>query len=70
MVLKFLRRKLGTMAAAHLAPLIQANARPLPEISDKLFGSMFDNFRNYKVVLLGDGSHGTSEFYRARAQIN
>lgn len=69
MVLTLLRRKLGNMAAAQLTPLIQANARPLPDISDKLFGSMFDGFRNYKVVLLGDGSHGTSEFYRARAEI-
>ncbi|KKA23569.1 Erythromycin esterase [Rasamsonia emersonii CBS 393.64] len=55
--------------AGQLTQLIQAAARPLPDFSDPLFGSMFDSFRNYKVVLLGDGSHGTSEFYRARAEI-
>ncbi|EED20034.1 erythromycin esterase, putative [Talaromyces stipitatus ATCC 10500] len=52
-----------------LTQLVQAAAKPLPEIKDPLFGQMFDTFRNYKVVLLGDGSHGTSEFYSARAEI-
>jgi erythromycin esterase-like protein len=30
---------------------------------------MFDRFANARVVLLGEATHGTSEFYRARAQI-
>ncbi|KAJ5246531.1 Erythromycin esterase [Penicillium chermesinum] len=45
------------------------NLTPLPEIDDKGFGSMFDSFAGPQVVMLGDGSHGTSEFYSARAQI-
>jgi erythromycin esterase-like protein len=52
-----------------LTQLIAAAARPLPDLSDPLFGPYFDTFRNYKVVLLGDASHGTSEFYKARAEI-
>ncbi|KAK4925408.1 hypothetical protein LTR66_016404, partial [Elasticomyces elasticus] len=42
---------------------------PLPAIENETFGSHFDAFGDKQVVLLGDGSHGTSEFYRARAEI-
>ena len=48
---------------------IAAAARPLPPIESKSFGAYFDSFADYDVVLLGDGTHGTSEFYRARAEI-
>lgn len=54
---------------AQLQELFNNAVRPLPAISDPSFGSYFDSFGTYKVVLLGDGSHGTSEFYRARAEI-
>ena len=33
------------------------------------FGRLFDRFADAKVVLLGEATHGTSEFYRARAAI-
>ena len=33
------------------------------------FGQMFDRFGEAKLVLLGEATHGTSEFYRARAAI-
>jgi erythromycin esterase-like protein len=42
---------------------------PLPEIDDPAFGKAFDRYADAKVVLLGEASHGTSEFYRARAAI-
>lgn len=54
---------------SQLQQLFTASARLLPEIKDPSFGSYFDSFGDYKVVLLGDGSHGTSEFYSARAEI-
>lgn len=54
---------------AQLQQLFTASARPLPAISDPNFGSHFDSFGKYRIVLLGDGSHGTSEFYAARAEI-
>lgn len=41
---------------------------PPPERWD-VFGPFFDRFGDATVVLLGEGSHGTSEFYRARAAI-
>lgn len=36
---------------------------PAPERED--FGTYFDRFGSAKVVLLGEATHGTSEFYRA-----
>lgn len=46
----------------HLEPL------PRPEKADE-FGAFFDRFGDAEVVLLGEATHGTSEFYRARAAI-
>lgn len=55
--------------SSRLPELIKSVAKPLPSITDPSFGSHFDHLGKYKVVLLGDGSHGTSEFYQARAEI-
>src|SRR5881275_2427387 len=52
-----------------LPRLIADAAEPLPEIDDPAFGALFDRFADARVVLLGEASHGTSEFYRARAAI-
>src|ERR671927_1602507 len=41
---------------------------PAPERQDE-FGALFDRFGDTRVVLLGEATHGTSEFYRARAAI-
>ena len=53
-----------------IAQIVGDAAEPLPEIDDAVFGAMFDRFADAKVVLLGEASHGTSEFYRARAAIS
>jgi erythromycin esterase-like protein len=45
-------------------------AEPLPDIDDEPFGAFFDRFGDARVVCLGEASHGTSEFYRARAAIS
>lgn len=42
---------------------------PLPALDDPAFASAFDRFASSRVVLLGEASHGTSEFYQARAAI-
>ena len=52
-----------------LPELIRDAAEPLPDLDDPAFGALFDRFASAKVVLLGEASHGTSEFYRARAAI-
>src|SRR5215212_4068278 len=53
-----------------LPKLISRSAEPLPDIDDVEFGDWFDRFGDARVVLLGEASHGTSEFYRARAAIS
>ncbi|MER8731323.1 protein-L-isoaspartate(D-aspartate) O-methyltransferase [Mesorhizobium sp. M1227] len=52
-----------------LPRMIAAAAEPLPDFDDPAFGALFDRFADRRVVLLGEASHGTSEFYRARAAI-
>lgn len=52
-----------------LAAMIRDAAEPLPDLDDPAFGLLFDRFADARVVLLGEASHGTSEFYRARAAI-
>src|SRR5262245_2416603 len=52
-----------------LPQLIRAAAQPLPDIDDPEFATQFDRYGERRVVLLGEASHGTSEFYRARAAI-
>ena len=48
---------------------LTAAAEPLPDIDDLAFAAAFDRYADARVVLLGEASHGTSEFYRARAAI-
>jgi erythromycin esterase-like protein len=52
-----------------LPALIARAAEPLPDLDDPAFGALFDRWADRRVVLLGEASHGTSEFYRARAAI-
>ena len=52
-----------------LPEMIAEAAEPLPDIDDPAFAALFDRFADARVVLLGEASHGTSEFYRARAAI-
>lgn len=49
--------------------MIADAAEALPDPDDAAFGASFDRFGDRRVVLLGEASHGTSEFYRARAAI-
>ena len=56
--------------AEALPRLIAETAEPLPDIDDRTFGEFFDRFADARVVLLGEASHGTSEFYRAQAAIS
>lgn len=51
------------------AGLLTAAAESLPDIDDPAFAAAFDRYADSRVVLLGEASHGTSEFYRARAAI-
>lgn len=49
--------------------LIAGACVPLPDISDPQFAAAFDRYADKRVVMLGESSHGTWEFYAARAAI-
>jgi protein-L-isoaspartate(D-aspartate) O-methyltransferase len=51
------------------AELLRAAAEPLPMVDDPAFGRLLDRFGEVRVLLLGEATHGTAEFYRARAAI-
>ncbi len=59
----------GASRGRTLPEMIADAAEPLPELDDRAFGRLFDRFAKRRVILLGEASHGTSEFYRARAAI-
>jgi erythromycin esterase-like protein len=57
-------------AEAQLADLVRACSETLPELGHaQAFAACFDRFADARVILLGEATHGTSEFYRARAAI-
>lgn len=62
-------RRQPSQARKSVPQTIAEAAEDLPPIDDQAFGAMFDRFGERRVVLLGEASHGTSEFYRARAAI-
>src|SRR4051794_10582221 len=59
----------GQSRGQTLPEMVTEAAEPLPDLDDPAFGPLFDRFADRRVVLLGEASHGTSEFYRARAAI-
>lgn len=57
-------------ASDELVAALRNHAEPLPS-PDKAddFGACFDRFADARIILLGEATHGSSEFYRARAAI-
>jgi erythromycin esterase-like protein len=65
-----LSEALRAQGADEAAPIIRAFCEPLPPPDEaEVFGKFFDRFADAKLVLLGGATHGTSQFYRARAAI-
>lgn len=54
---------------ATLAQHVAGAAEPLPDPDDPGFAAAFDRFGDARIVCLGEASHGTAEFQRARAAI-
>jgi len=62
-------RRAEEMTEEQLIDLLHDHATVLPAIGDSGFADAFEQFADARVVLIGEASHGTSEFYRARAAI-
>ncbi|WOJ89724.1 erythromycin esterase family protein [Methylocapsa polymorpha] len=61
---------LRAQGADEAAAILRASCEPLPSPdAAEDFGRPFDRFADAKVVLLGEATHGTSQFYKARAAI-
>jgi erythromycin esterase-like protein len=58
-----------TADRAELVDRLREAGEILPEIASPGFGRAFDRFGDARIVLLGESSHGTHEFYAARAAI-
>jgi protein-L-isoaspartate(D-aspartate) O-methyltransferase len=54
---------------ALVAELIRETAEPLEEIEGADLGALVERIDDSRLVLIGEATHGTSEFYRMRAQI-
>ncbi|HEY6483381.1 MAG TPA: protein-L-isoaspartate(D-aspartate) O-methyltransferase [Steroidobacteraceae bacterium] len=68
------RRSAGERAPAgsrgrKLRRILASSCEPLPDPQDAGFASFIDRYAKRRVVLLGEATHGTAEFYRARAAI-
>jgi len=50
--------------------LLKHSGARLPQLNSPEFGAAFERFGDARVVLLGEATHGSSEFYRARAAIS
>ncbi len=65
----------GRVAQRRTAPpagvphLIRESSEPIADIDTVELGPLLERIGNAKVVLLGEATHGTSEFYRMRARI-
>ena len=56
--------------AGTVSRLIAECAEPVDRIDDAPLGSLLERIGDARVVLLGEATHGTSEFYRMRARIS
>jgi protein-L-isoaspartate(D-aspartate) O-methyltransferase len=54
---------------ASIAGLIREQAQPFGRIEGHDLGALLERIGDARLVLIGEASHGTSEFYRMRAEI-
>lgn len=66
---RLLDKHYGAADRAAIVPVLRQFAEPLPALDAAAFGELFDRYGEARVVLIGEASHGTSDFYRTRAAI-
>jgi protein-L-isoaspartate(D-aspartate) O-methyltransferase len=55
--------------AASVAKLVREAAEPFDDLETADLGSLLERIGDSRIVLLGEATHGTSEFYRFRARL-
>jgi erythromycin esterase-like protein len=60
---------IGTSNSASISKLLREVGEPFDAIENLPLGPLLERIGHARVVLLGEASHGTSEFYRMRARI-
>ena len=63
-------RPTGDVSEEKLVKKIAAAAEPFPSIENADLGPLLERVGDARVVLLGEATHGTSEFYRMRERIS
>jgi protein-L-isoaspartate(D-aspartate) O-methyltransferase len=66
---RVLRSSAGATAPRTVAELVRETAEPIDGIETASLDALLDRIADARVVLLGEATHGTSEFYRMRARI-
>jgi protein-L-isoaspartate(D-aspartate) O-methyltransferase len=59
----------GSRSSTGLARLVREAAEPIDDIETASLDSLVERVGDARLVLLGEATHGTSEFYRMRARI-
>ena len=54
---------------AEVAALVAEHAEPFDDVDDADLGPLLERIGDARVVCIGEASHGTSEFYRLRANV-
>jgi protein-L-isoaspartate(D-aspartate) O-methyltransferase len=67
---RLLRAPVKPPDPAALARLIRETAEPIADLDEHTFDALIERIGAARLVLLGESTHGTSEFYRARARIS
>ncbi|MGA7118444.1 MAG: protein-L-isoaspartate(D-aspartate) O-methyltransferase, partial [Polyangiaceae bacterium] len=66
---RILRAPRQSRGAGGLATLVREAAEPIQDIETTDIEALLDRIGDAQLVLLGEATHGTSEFYRMRARI-
>ena len=64
------RARRGRSRPTTLAQLVREEAVPFDQIEGQDFGALLERIGDARLVLIGEASHGTSEFYRVRAELS